>query len=104
MAKHSLCKGIDVSHHHMKRSIAVLPNVVEGVDVALVHIHKCIGGEFLGLTLPSTPLINCSIQLIYIRMTFTKEIKALIAVATNATMGEGTSISVVITSSSCRGN
>jgi len=82
----------------------MVPDVVEHVDVALVNVHKGVGRKVLGLVFPSTPLVKCSIQLMDIRYDTWKEIKSLTAVATNATIGTGTSRSVTKCSSSCLGN
>ena len=54
----------------MERSVAVPLNVVECVDMALINIHKGIGRKLLDLMLPGTPLVDCSIQLIQISITF----------------------------------
>jgi hypothetical protein len=43
--QHALCLIIDIRHHHMKRIGALLSNVVERVDVALVNIKVGIRRE-----------------------------------------------------------
>jgi hypothetical protein len=62
-AKYSLCQDIYVGHHQVECTDATLLNVVQRVDMALVHIHKCIGRKFPGLVLTGTPLVDRSIQL-----------------------------------------
>jgi hypothetical protein len=76
--KYSLCLDIYVVHHQMERTAVTLPDVVQHVDMALVHIHKCIGRKLLGLVLTGTPLIDRSIQLKIIRMAFKEQLNDIL--------------------------
>jgi hypothetical protein len=41
--RHSLCLSIYVSHHEMECTTVAILNVVEGVDVPMIHIQKGVG-------------------------------------------------------------
>jgi hypothetical protein len=36
------CLSVDVGHHEMKGTRATVPNVMERINVALIHIEICI--------------------------------------------------------------
>jgi hypothetical protein len=50
-------------HHDVERSCALILNIVQGVDVALIYVKEGICRELHRLMGPSAPLIKRSIQL-----------------------------------------
>lgn len=53
----------DVMHHDMERGGALIPDIVQRVDVALIHVEEGIGGELHRLMGSTAPLIKRGIQL-----------------------------------------
>jgi len=67
----------------------VLPNVIECVNMTLVHIHKSVGRKVLCLMLPGTPVIDRSIQLTENQNNTQRKIEALTTVADGIGAGRG---------------
>jgi hypothetical protein len=59
----SLCPIIDFTHHGVEYTTPSLLDLMECVDMAIIHIQVGIGRELANLLLSSTPLIKGGIEL-----------------------------------------
>ena len=80
----------NVTHHSMKRGRPPLQNITERVDMTLIYIKECIGGELCALVFSGTPFMEGSIQLVFQVSIIQIALVTLTAVATSATIGIGT--------------
>jgi hypothetical protein len=50
-------------HHDMEGGVALVPNMIQCVDVTLIHIEEDVCGKLHRLMEPSAPLVEGRIQL-----------------------------------------
>lgn len=61
---HAQCPSINVPHHGTERAHVSLSNINERACVTLINIEISICREVCDFLSPTTPLVNCSVQLV----------------------------------------